>query len=388
MLDLTNSEIAFEGLSPRELKNKYRLFSLMNRPGLVKIGSKLALFGNNYWLPFFKYGIEKTLFHHFLGGKSLVETQDVIDKLWSHNTLTVLDYGAEAKTTEEELDHTMKETLKAIEFAGSNASVPVVSTKISGLSSNELLEKKQSGIVFSQQEEQLFEKVMSRVDSLCKRASELGVKVFIDAEESWMQETIDELVMQMMKKYNHELPIVYNTFQMYRKDRLEFLKASYSESQSSNFVLGAKLVRGAYMEKERNYAQEHGLPSPICNSKQDTDRSFDEGVKFCIAHYENLASCNATHNINSTKLQAQIIEDRKLPKNHPHLNFCQLYGMSDYITFNLAKAGYNVAKYVPYGPLKEVVPYLIRRAQENTSVVGEMSRELSFLKKELSRRKQ
>ena len=388
MLDLTNSEIAFEGLSPRELRNKYRLFSLMNKPGLVKLGSKLALFGNNYWLPFFKFGVEQTLFHHFLGGKSLVETQDVIDKLWSYNTLTVLDYGAEAKTTEEELDHTMKETLKAIEFAGSNASVPVVSTKISGLSSNKLLERKQSGVAFNSHEEALFSKVQNRVDTLCQRASELGVKVFIDAEETWMQDTIDDLVMQMMKKYNRDLPIVYNTFQMYRKDRFEFLKSSFSESKSSNFLLGAKLVRGAYMEKERNYADANGLASPICDSKKDTDHSFDEGIMFCIENFETLASCNATHNINSTQLQAQIIEDKKLPKNHPHLNFCQLYGMSDYITFNLARSGYNVAKYVPYGPLKEVVPYLIRRAQENTSIVGEMSRELTFLKKELDRRKQ
>lgn len=268
MLDLTNSEIAFEGLSPKELRNKYRLFSLMNNPALVKVGSKLALFGNKYWLPFFKFGVEQTLFHHFLGGKTLRETQDVIDKLWSHNTLTVLDYGAESKTTEEELDHTMKETLKAIEFAGSNASVPVVSTKISGLSANELLEKKQAGIAFSAKEEQLFQKVESRIDTLCKRASELGVKVFIDAEESWMQDTIDELVMLMMKKYNRELPIVYNTFQMYRKDRLAFLQSSYDESRSSNFILGAKLVRGAYMEKERNYAIENGTSSPICDSKK------------------------------------------------------------------------------------------------------------------------
>jgi len=211
--------------------------------------------------------------------------------------------------------------------------------------------------------------------------------VFFDAEESWIQDTIDHIVQIMMKRYNKERVTVYNTFQLYRKDRLQFLINSFDEATKSGYILGAKLVRGAYMEKERARASEKGYPSPIHDNKAACDDAFNTAVRFCVNNYETLASCNATHNAESCKIQAELIAKKKIRKNHPHLNFCQLYGMSDHITFNLAKAGYNVAKYVPYGQIKEVIPYLIRRAQENTAMAGSMSREYQLIMEEVERRK-
>ena len=221
---------------------------------------------------------------------------------------------------------------------------------------------------------------------MCSSAHELGVGVFIDAEESWMQEGIDAIVFEMMEKYNRKKVIVFNTYQLYRHDKLAQLKSDYQVAQSKGYMLGAKIVRGAYMEKERNRAEEKNYPSPIHKDKASVDKDFDEAVRFCVEHYEDLGSCCATHNVKSNMLQAQLIDEKNIQKDHPHLNFCQLYGMSDNITFNIAHAGYNVAKYVPYGPIRDVIPYLIRRAKENTSVTGEMSRELQLISKELKRR--
>jgi proline dehydrogenase len=316
----------------------------------------------------------------------LEDCQDAIDHLHENRTLTILDYGAEGKTSEEDFDQTIEENIKAILFASTHPSVPVISTKVTALASNELLEKVQSNIPLSEQESKDFEKVKQRLHQLCRTAKNYNVSVFIDAEETWMQDTIDRLVKELMEKYNREKVVVYHTYQLYRKDKLAGLIADHHEAKQKGYKLGAKIVRGAYMEKERNRAQTMNYATPIQETKDDTDNDFNTAIKYCVDHYEEIGSCNGSHNLKSNQYEAELIASKGLQRNHSHLNFCQLYGMSDYITFNLAEAGYNVAKYVPYGPVKEVVPYLIRRARENTSVTGEMSRELSLILAEMKRR--
>ncbi|MDF1695628.1 MAG: proline dehydrogenase family protein [Saprospiraceae bacterium] len=385
-IDFTDTKIAFSTKSDKELKNMGRLFALMNKSALVNIGSKLGLLAFKLRLPFVDFIVKKTIFKQFCGGESLMDCQNAIDTLYRHDSLTILDYGAEGKSSEEDFNRVMEETMRAIEFAASNNSVPVVSTKITGLVDNDILIGVQNGDPQSEHQQRAYDQMVERVDKICKKASELKVGVFVDAEESWLQEPIDDLVMEMMAKYNHGKVIVYNTYQLYRHDKLAQLKSDHQKAIKMGFLFGAKLVRGAYMEKERERALEMNYPSPIQPDKESTDRDFDEGVDYCIRNYQQIASCCASHNVESNRKQAKLIEELGLQKDHPHFNFCQLYGMSDYITFNIGKAGYNVAKYVPYGPIRDVVPYLIRRAQENTSVTGEMSRELSLIKTEIKRR--
>lgn len=315
-----------------------------------------------------------------------MDCQPVIDHLYKYDTLTILDYGAEGKTLEEDLDEVMEEMIKAVELAASNNSVPVMVAKITGLVANNVLSKVQKGESLTSGEQRAYDRLLERLETICERADELKVGVFIDAEESWIQDAIDDVVMQMMDKFNHEYVVVYNTYQLYRHDKLAQLKADHEIAKSKGYILGAKLVRGAYMQKESDRAEEMGYPSPIQPSKEATDRDYNAAVTYCVTNYETIASCNATHNLESNMLQIELIEKLGIEKTHRHINFCQLYGMSDYITFNIADAGYNVAKYLPYGPIREVVPYLIRRAQENTSVTGEMSRELSYIDKEVKRR--
>ena len=385
-LDLRNTEIAFSHLSDKELKNIAKLFSLMSNSTLVNVGSKLGLIGIKMHLPFTESIIRNTIFKHFCGGESLLDCQKTIDKLYKYDTLTILDYGAEAKSDEEDLDRVMQETVRAVELAASNDSVPVVSTKLTGMADNDLLEKIQSGQKLETSEKLAYDRLYQRVDTICSRAHELGVGIYIDAEESWLQDTIDHLVNQMMEKYNKAKAVVSNTFQLYRHDRLQYLKDSYQYAQEKSFYLGAKLVRGAYMEKERDRASENKYKDPIQPNKKATDDDYHAAVRFCVERYDSMALCNATHNIESSFLQAKLIDEFNIPRNHPNLNFSQLLGMSDYITFNLADAGYNVAKYVPYGPVREVVPYLIRRAEENTAVQGSMSRELNMIRNEMKNR--
>lgn len=385
-IDFTDTEIAFSTKTDKELLKMGKLFSLMNKTALVNIGSKLGLLAFKFKLPFVDYIVKNTIFQQFCGGENLMDCQNAIDTLYKHDSLTILDYGAEGKSTEEDFNRVMEETLRAVEFAASNNSVPVVSTKITGLVDNDILIDIQSGKEQDESMKRAYAQMAVRVDKICNRAAELGVGIFVDAEESWLQEPIDALVMEMMEKYNHGKVIVYNTYQLYRHDKLAQLKSDHEIARKKGFLFGAKLVRGAYMEKERERAKEMNYPSPIQPDKKSTDRDFDEGMEYCVRNYQDIASCCASHNVESNRKQAALIDRLDLQKDHPHFNFCQLYGMSDYITFNIGKAGYNVAKYVPYGPIQDVVPYLIRRAQENSSVTGEMSRELSLIKKEIKRR--
>ena len=387
VVDFSDTAIAFHHLSEKQLKKTAWLFGMMNKSWLVSMGSKVGLKAVQWNLPFVESLIKKTIFEQFCGGETLLECETTIRHLEENNTYTILDYGAEGKETEQDFNRTMNETIRAIEFSAQQSGINVVSTKITGMARFELLEKIDAGETLNATETAEWENIKKRVDSICHIARDKGISIFIDAEESWIQDAIDSLVDEMMARYNREKVIVYNTFQLYRHDRLQFLKDSFQKAEKNGYRLGAKLVRGAYMDKERARAAEKGYPSPINQDKNATDKLFNEAITFCVDHYENMGSCCATHNAESSLLQAELIVQRNLPRKHPHLMFSQLKGMSDNITFNLAHAGFNVAKYVPYGAVREVIPYLIRRTQENTSITGDMSREYQQVMKEVNRRR-
>lgn len=385
-INFEDTKIAFERKSNKELRKMKWLFNLMSQNWLVNIGSQASLLGLRMGLPI-KGLIKSTIFEQFCGGQSLEDSRSSIEGIAAYGVGAVLDYGAEAKDTEEEFDKALEEFMKTVEFAARNPAIDVISTKITSMSRFEILEKIGKGVQLTNEEQISWEKTIARLDLLCRTAKEKEIALFVDAEESWIQDAIDQLTDEMMERYNTDSLVVYNTFQMYRHDRLDFLKASLERAKARGYLLGAKLVRGAYMEKERKRAQEMGYLSPIQPDKASTDRDYDLAVKYCVEHYDFIASCVASHNQKSTEYQMQLMEEKDLPKDHPHLSFCQLYGMSDNLTFNLAKAGYRVSKYMPFGPIKDVIPYLIRRAQENSSVDGEVGRELLLVNKELRRRK-
>lgn len=364
----------------------HRVFRMMNHPLLVKIGSFLTVWALKLRIPFVKLFIKKTVFNQFCGGISLLDCQSTIDALYDRKVLTVLDYGAERKTRERDFNNTMEELLKALDYAATNVSTPVIVVKLTALTHRSLLEKISDDKPLSRDEQFYHENFLGRIDSICRRAYERDVAVFIDAEESWLQDTIDAISLDMISRFNKERIIVYSTYQMYRKGMLEKLKQDHRRALEQGYILGAKVVRGAYMEKENDRAEKMGYESPINPDKETTDQMFNEAIEYCVKNYETIASCCATHNKKSSYLYAELIEELDIPNDHMHMNFAQLYGMSDDITFNLSPHGYNVAKYVPYGKVKEVIPYLIRRAQENTSVTGDMSRELELVYKEMKRR--
>lgn len=386
-IDLFDTKTAFAHLSDRQLKKTEWLFSMMNRPWLVKNGSSLALWAIENGVPPAGYIVKNTIFPQFVGGSTLLDSQPTIEMLGKFNTLTILDYGAEAKENELDFNHTMNENIRAIDFASRSVStVPVVSSKITGLARFGLLERIQSAQTLTKDELIEYRNVLKRVDAICYHAANKNMSVFFDAEESWIQDAIDHLVWLMMRRYNKKRVVVYNTFQLYRKDRLQFLIDSYDRAQKAGFLLGAKLVRGAYMEKEGERAAEMGYENPVNESKQITDDMYNTALRFCLDHLDTMAVCNASHNADSNMVMVEIMDKKGIPADHPHTLFSQLYGMSDNITFNLANAGFRVAKYVPYGQVRDVIPYLIRRAQENTSVTGDAGRELKLIRDEVKRR--
>jgi proline dehydrogenase len=386
MVNFQDSKIAFERKSDKQLRKMAWLFGMMSRPWLVNMGSSLTLLGLKMGLPI-KGIIKNTIFEQFCGGTSLAESLKTVKELSALGVETVLDYGAEAKESEADFDLTMSEFLKVIEFAAENNSVEIVPIKVTGMARFDILEKLTAGKTLSSDEQKSWDNTLARFDKLCRIAKEKNTALFVDAEESWIQDAIDEVTDLMMERYNTDKVVVYNTFQMYRHDRLVYLEKSYKRAIEKGYMLGAKLVRGAYMEKERERAEKMGYPSPIQPDKDSTDRDYDFAVAFCVQHHEKIASCLASHNQHSTELQIDLMEKMGLEQNNPHMSFCQLYGMSDNLTFNLSKAGYRVGKYVPFGPIGDVVPYLIRRARENSSVNGEVGRELKLIKEELKRRK-
>ncbi len=385
-LDFGNTEIAFSHKSDRELKKTYLLFKFMNNPKLVTIGSFFGKLAAKIPFHIMDPIIRETVFTQFCGGISLFECQKVIDKLYHKKTMTILDYGVEARNKDEDFQKTLDENLRALEFAYSNPDVPVISTKLTGYVPMTVLEKKQTGEKLSTFDTIAMERFEERFVILCDKAAELGVSIFIDAEETWIQDPIDELVNKYMPVYNKEKAILYNTYQMYRKGCLEYLQNRFEIARSENYIFGAKVVRGAYMEKERARAKEKNYEDPILENKEATDVQYDQAIRFCVQFPEQMSLCNSSHNWKSNLLQTELMKQYKIPNDHPNMNFCQLMGMSDNLTFNLAAHGYIVAKYVPYGPIKDVVPYLIRRAQENSSITGDMSRELKLLDVEMRRR--
>jgi proline dehydrogenase len=385
-LDFSNTENAFSNKSDKELKKTAWLFRMMNSPTLVKLGAPIALKSVQWGLPFAEKIVQNTIFQQFCGGTTLLNSSKTIERLAKGNAKSILDYGVEAKETEDEFNKAMNENIRAIEFASRSKDIPFISIKITGLARFELLEKIQNNAPMTEDEKNEYFNASKRLDAICHTGRDKGIRVLIDAEESWIQDTIDRMANIMMARYNKERAVVYNTFQMYRHDRLAFLKESFDLAKSKEYYLGAKLVRGAYMEKERKRAEEMNYATPINPDKVATDKMYNDGLVFCVSNFEQIASMNATHNAQSSMLLAGLMDEMGIARGHTHFYFCQLLGMSDNITFNLAAAGFNVAKYIVYGTVHDVLPYLVRRAQENMSVTGDMSRELSLVQKEVKRR--
>lgn len=311
-----------------------------------------------------------------------------MQQLYDYGIGSILDYSVEGKEAEDEFEHTTEEIILTIYKAKGNPQIPFCVFKTTGLARFDLLAKVNQREALTIEEQQEFDRVKKRIERICQTAYDNNVRIFIDAEESWIQDTIDGLCREMMLKYNHKQAIVYNTIQLYRHDRLDFLKHSYEDALKHNYYLGLKLVRGAYMEKERERAEKMGYPSPIQPDKAASDRDYDEALKFCVKHIDRISICAGTHNENSSMLLVQLMNEHHIAPNDSRIYFSQLYGMSDHISYNLSNAGYNVAKYLPYGPVKSVLPYLFRRAAENTSVKGQAGRELTLLQREVARRKQ
>ncbi|HTI59316.1 proline dehydrogenase family protein [Mucilaginibacter sp.] len=384
-LSFENTEIAFRHSSDTDLKRAYWLFRIINVNFLVKIGPPITNFAMSIGLPI-KSLIKATIFKHFCGGETIDECDNTIKNLAKGGVGTILDYSVEGEDDEEVFDHTRDEIILTIKRATGDKAVPITVFKATGVVRFGLLEKLDTGAELSTAEEAEWKKAQARVLAICTKAYETGVPVMIDAEETWIQKTIDLLAMNMMRKFNKDKAIVYNTYQLYRHDKLKSLKDDYNVAVTEDFILGAKLVRGAYMEKERKRAAEMGYECLIQPDKQSADRDYDAAVHFCIDNVEKVALVAGTHNEHSCRVLADLLNEKEVSHNHPHVYFSQLLGMSDNLSFNLADAGYNVVKYVPYGPVKAVLPYLFRRAQENTSIAGQMGRELGLILKERKRR--
>jgi proline dehydrogenase len=397
-----NTANAFEYKSDKELKKAAFLFSSMGYSGLVKIGTRLTPWLIRSGLPV-RGLIRKTLFSQFVGGETLEETAAVASILGKYHVQVILDYGVEGGDEGEEgFDHAMSEFNRVIDYAATQPNIPFMSVKVTGISRLGLLEKLDTGMqgfqgslmkryeqaleTLTLAEREEWQRVGRRMEEIGREAAEQKVGVLIDAEETWIQDPVDVLTIRLMDQFNRGRTVVYNTIQFYRADRLQFLKDSFEAAEQRGFILGAKLVRGAYMEKERKRAQTMGYSSPIQPDKEATDRDYNAGLEFCIGRLDRIALIVATHNEYSNLYAVELLEKKGLSLSHPHVHFSQLYGMSDNITFNLAKAGCSVSKYLPFGPIRDVIPYLMRRAQENSSVSGQTGRELGLIKKELKRR--
>lgn len=382
-----NTKTAFSLKSDTELNRAYFLFKMIGNPSLVKIGTSLAQFSLKLNLPVTGL-IRATVFDHFCGGISENDCLPVVDKMFQKGVLSVLDYSVEGKEDETHFDDAMQMTLKIIDFAKEKKSIPFAVFKPTGFGRFELYQKIGEGKSLDKDEQTEWNRIVARFDKVCKAAFDNDILVLIDGEESWMQDAADELVETMMQKYNKEKCIVFNTLQMYRWDRLEYLKKLHEKAKQDNFFIGMKLVRGAYMEKENARAEKMNYKSPICISKNATDENFDAAVNYMMQNIDKMSIFLGTHNESSSYKMMELMQKNNISNNDDRIWFGQLYGMSDNISFNLAENGYNVAKYLPFGPVKEVMPYLIRRAQENTSVAGQTSRELGLLEKERARRNQ
>ncbi|MFN9590519.1 MAG: proline dehydrogenase family protein [Bacteroidota bacterium] len=391
-LSFENTQNAFAHLTDKELKNARFLFQSMSFPWLVQMGTRLTPFIMRTGLPVHGL-IRKTLFKQFVGGETLEETAGVAKTLDSFGVKVILDYGVEGKEGEEAFDTATEEFMRVIRYAATQTNIPFISIKVTGLARFGLLQtlneapRLRSGIHDDEFERDEWNMVRERMYAICELAAEKQIGVLIDAEESWIQDPVDRLCIEMMQVFNKTAPVVYNTVQLYRHDRLAFLKMSHRIAKEKGFVLGLKLVRGAYMEKERARAREMGYDSPIQPDKAAADNDFNAAVRYCLENLSEMAVVIASHNEESNRLAAATMDELGIPHQHPRVHFSQLYGMSDHITFNMAKAGFAVSKYLPFGPIRDVIPYLMRRAQENSSVSGQTGRELTLIQRELQRRK-
>jgi proline dehydrogenase len=380
-VEFSNTEVAFAHMSDAGLSKARLLFRSFNFPGLLTLGPAMANLAISLG---FKNVIKKTIFEQFCGGEDIVSCEKTIKRLAASHIGTILDYSVEGEENEDNFNATCAEIIKTIDAAAGNQQIPFSVFKTTGIIPFHLLEKKSINAGLSQEEEAQWQKGVARFHAICHHAEQKQVRIFVDAEESWIQDAIDRLTEDAARSHNAKQAIVFNTIQLYRHDRLEYLK---SQIVDATWFLGFKLVRGAYMEKERKRAQEMGHGDPIQPSKEDSDRDYDEALKHCVHHIDKVSICAGTHNENSSHYLMELMEEKELDRADKRIWFSQLLGMSDHISYNLSHAGYNVCKYVPYGPVKSVIPYLTRRARENSSVAGQMGRELALIETEIKRRK-
>jgi len=385
MLDFNDTETAFSLKSNAQLKKAYWLFKLVASKSLVGLGKKAAGLAMKLRLPI-REVVKQTVYDQFVGGETIEECEEIIKKLLEHNVYSLLDYSVEGKETDADFDATKDKIVQTIKYGASHEGVPFAVFKVTGIAKFALLEKYSEGHALTEFESRAWTRAKNRVEEICYTAHKFGLKVLIDAEETWIQPAIDELTQEMMKRFNKKEAQIYNTLQMYRTDRLDYLKERLQEAKAEDYKLGVKLVRGAYMEKERERAQEKGYPDPIQPSKEASDKSFNDGVQFVIENLEQMSIVAGTHNEDSSFYLAELMEKHEVAKNDRRIWFSQLYGMSDNLSFNLAKEGYNVVKYLPFGPVQETLPYLIRRAEENSAAGGQTSREMKLIERELKRR--
>ncbi len=385
MLNFENTENAFASRSKFELKKAKILFGVMANPSLTKLGGWIT--PKFLWLGFVRRLIKNTIYQQFCGGETIEEAAKTAESLNKYNVSSLLDYGAEGKETEEEFEVATQSFIQAIAYANKKDYIPFISIKVTAFTRNGLLKAMHLQQELNELEIEEMNRAKQRLLAICNAGKENNTTILIDAEESWIQDPVDQWALEMMLQFNKERAIVYNTYQLYRHDRLAFLKENTAYAQANNFILGAKIVRGAYMEKERERALEKGYESPIQLNKENTDKDYNLALAHCLNNKLNVATFVGTHNEYSCKLATEIMSKNDIAKEDDRVTFSQLYGMSDNISFNLAVAGYQVSKYMPYGPVKDVIPYLLRRANENTSVAGQTTRELDLIKKELKRRK-
>lgn len=384
-LSFDNTEIAFRYRSNKQLKKAHFLFKSMSSSFLTKTGIKLMDLALKLHLPVTGI-IRSTIFEQFCGGETIQEAGKTAAILNPYNVTVALDYGVEGKQNESDYDNAVPEFVKAIEFAATQPNIPFIPIKITGFARFGLLEKLHENQTVMSEEQDEWQRVEKRIDTICAIAAKNKIRLLVDAEETWIQKPIDDLTNRMMERYNREGCYIFNTFQQYCIHRLDDLQKDFETAVAKGYHFGAKIVRGAYMEKERARAAEKGYPSPINPEKTSTDKKYDEAVRFCLEHLDPLTLYIGTHNEESCLKAVEILNEKGISPTDPHVYFAQLYGMSDNITFNLAAAGYHANKYLPYGPVKEVIPYLVRRAQENSSVKGQTGREFSLIQKEMARR--
>ena len=386
MLSFENTEIAFRYKTNSDLSRARMLFTAIANPGLVKMGKSLTYFALNMHLPV-SWAIKPTLYKHFVGGETLEECEKTVRLLRKFNVHSILDYSVEGGKDQLTMQRTLDETLRSVVHAAKHPDIPFAVFKPTAFASQQVLTMASENNIPDEATANAIQFFKDSVEKLCKTAFENNIPIMIDAEDSWYQPFVDQVVTEMMEKYNKQKAIVYNTLQMYRTDRLDFLKDALRKAEEGNYFLGMKFVRGAYMEKERKRAAERGYPSPIQPDKEATDRNYDAGIAFSVDHLDRISVFNGSHNEKSNRLLTEQMERLGIPRNENRIWFSQLYGMSDHISFNLANEGYNVTKYIPYGPVRNILPYLIRRAEENTSIAGQTGRELALLEQERLRRK-